>query len=112
MFAPKGVDRVVEVALSENADLDAAGVVNDAVIAAYATRADSPEIPFWPMLFANVTLRLLGSDDFPAEAKQQAARDLTGTAAAGLDAFPVDVRHRVCSSCVVAVLAFEPGVSC
>jgi NADPH:quinone reductase len=82
-FAPKGVDRIVEVALSENADLDAAVVANDAVIAAYATRADRPEIPFWPMLFANVTLRLLGSDDFPAEAKQQAARDLTGAAAAG-----------------------------
>ncbi len=82
-FAPKGVDRIVEVALSENADLDAAVVANDAVIAAYATRADRPEIPFWPMLFANVTLRLLGSDDFPAEAKHQAARDLTGAAAAG-----------------------------
>ena len=72
--APKGVDRIVEVAFSENADLDAAVVGNDAVIAAYATRADRPEFPFWPMLFANVTIRLLGSDDFPAGAKQQAAR--------------------------------------
>ena len=50
---------------------------NGAVIAAYATRRDRPEIPFWPLLFDNVTLRLLGSDDFPAEAKRQAARDLT-----------------------------------
>jgi NADPH2:quinone reductase len=82
-FAPKGVHRIVEVALSANADLDAAVVANDAVIAAYATRADRTEIPFWPMLFANVTLRLLGSDDFPAEAKQQAVRDLTAAAAAG-----------------------------
>jgi NADPH2:quinone reductase len=82
-LAPTGVDRVVEVALSDNADLDAAVVANDAVIAAYATRLDRTEIPFWPMLFANVTLRLLGSDDFPAEAKQQAARDLTSAAAAG-----------------------------
>jgi len=80
-FAPNGVHRIVEVALSANADLDAAVVANEAVIAAYATRADRTEIPFWPMLFANVTLRLPGSDDFPAEAKQQAARDL-GTAAA------------------------------
>jgi NADPH2:quinone reductase len=82
-FAPNGVDRVVEVALSDNADLDAAVVANDAVIAAYATRADRTEIPFWPMLFANVTIRLLGSDDFPVEAKRQAARDLTNAAAAG-----------------------------
>ena len=35
------------------------------------------------MLFANVTIRLLGSDDFPVEAKQQAAADLTAAAADG-----------------------------
>lgn len=54
-----------------------------AVIAAYATRADRPEIPFWPLLFSNVTIRLLGSDDFPMTAKEQAADDLTRAAAAG-----------------------------
>ncbi|MEU4227686.1 NADPH:quinone reductase [Nonomuraea sp. NPDC026600] len=90
--APDGVDRVIEVALSENADLDAAIVANDAVIAAYATHADSTRLPFWPMLFANVTLRLLGSDDFPVQAKRQAARDLTAAAAVG--ALKVDVGHR------------------
>ncbi|WP_316525750.1 NADPH:quinone reductase [Kitasatospora brasiliensis] len=82
-FAPEGVDRVIEVALSDNADLDCAVVRNDAVIAGYATRADRTEIPFWPLLFNNVTLRLFGSDDFPVEAKRQAARDLTAAAAVG-----------------------------
>lgn len=82
-LAPDGVNRVIEVALSDNADLDAAVVANDAVIAAYASRKDRPQLPFWPLLFANVTLRLLGSDDFPAQAKRQAARDLTAAAAAG-----------------------------
>jgi NADPH2:quinone reductase len=81
--APDGVDRIVEVALSDNADLDAAIVANDAVIAAYASRADRPELPFWPMLFANTTLRLLGGDDFSAEAKQQAVNDLIAAARAG-----------------------------
>jgi hypothetical protein len=81
-IAPQGVHRIVEVALSDNADLDAAIVANDAVIAAYATRADRPELPFWPMVFNNVTIRLLGSDDFSAEAKQQAAQDLTTAATA------------------------------
>ena len=33
------------------------------------------------MLFANVTIRLLGSDDFPQAAKDAAARDLTDAAA-------------------------------
>jgi NADPH2:quinone reductase len=81
--APEGVNRVIEVSLSDNAGLDAAVVANDAVIAAYASRADQPQLPFWPLLFANVTLRLLGSDDFPAQAKRQAARDLTAAAAVG-----------------------------
>ena len=29
------------------------------------------------MLFSNITIRLIGSDDFPVEAKRQAAIDLT-----------------------------------
>ncbi|RSM44859.1 NADPH:quinone reductase [Amycolatopsis balhimycina DSM 5908] len=90
--APGGVDRIVEVALSDNADLDDAVAANGAVIAAYATRSDRTEIPFWTLLFNNVTLRLLGSDDFPAEAKRQAARDLTAAAAVG--ALTVDVGAR------------------
>jgi NADPH2:quinone reductase len=91
--APHGVHRVVEVAMSDNADLDAAVVANDAVIAAYATRADRPELPFWPLLFANATLRLLGSDDFPPDAKQQAARDLTTTAAIGALSIQIGERY-------------------
>ncbi|MDT5074089.1 MAG: NADPH:quinone reductase [Mycobacterium sp.] len=82
-YAPDGVDRIVEVDFSGNAELDTAVVANDAVIAAYASRADRPELPFWPMLFANVTLRLLGSDDFPVEAKQKAVADLTAAAQIG-----------------------------
>ena len=84
--------RIIEVSLSDNADLDTAVVANDAVIAAYATRADRTELPFWPLLFDNVTLRLLGSDDFPAEAKRQAARDLTAAAAVG--ALTVEIGDR------------------
>lgn len=82
-YAPEGVDRIVEVAFSENVDLDAAVVRNNAVIAAYATRQDRPDFPFWPMLFDNVSIRLCGSDDFPAEAKIQAAADLTDAARDG-----------------------------
>jgi NADPH:quinone reductase len=87
--APDGVDRVVEVSLSDNADLDAQVLAIGGVIAAYASRRDRPELPFWPLLFTNVTLRLLGSDDFPSAAKQQAAADLTAAAADGALAIPV-----------------------
>jgi NADPH2:quinone reductase len=78
-----GVDRIIEVAFSDNVDLDAAVAKNNAVIAAYASRADRPDFPFWPMLFDNITIRLLGSDDFPAEAKREAAADLTAAAREG-----------------------------
>jgi NADPH:quinone reductase len=81
--APDGVDRIVEVSFSDNADLDAAVAKNETVIAAYATRDDRPTFPFWTMLFSNIAIRLIGSDDVPATAKQQAATDLTSAARAG-----------------------------
>ncbi|KUG53868.1 oxidoreductase [Kocuria rosea subsp. polaris] len=81
--APDGVDRIVEVAFSDNVDLDAAVAKNNSVIAAYATRVDRPDFPFWSMLFNNITIRLLGSDDFPPAAKHQAAIDLTSAARDG-----------------------------
>jgi NADPH2:quinone reductase len=84
-----GVDRIVEVAFSENIDLDAAVVKNNAIIAAYATRSDRPDFPFWPMLFDNITIRLLGSDDFPVTAKHQAAQELTMAAEQGALSIPI-----------------------
>lgn len=81
--APDGVHRVIEVSLSDNVELDDAVVANGAVIAAYATRVDRPQLPFWTLLFKNVSLRMLGSDDFPVSAKRQASRDLTAAAAVG-----------------------------
>jgi NADPH2:quinone reductase len=88
--APDGVDRIVEVSFSDNIDLDAQVAKNQAVIAAYATRNDRPDLPFWPMLFNNLTIRLLGSDDFPAWAKQQAAADLSTAARDGALSIEID----------------------
>ena len=88
-LAPDGVDRIIEVALSANADLDAQVSRNGTVLAAYASPRDRPELPFWPMLFNNLTIRLLGSDDFPAEARDAAARDLTAAAARSALSVPV-----------------------
>jgi len=95
-LAPGGVDRVVEVALSDNVELDAAVLRVGGVVAAYASRDDRPCLPFWPMLFGNVTVRLLGSDDFPGDAKNAAAADLTAAALDGAlavavgDTLPLD----------------------
>src|SRR3954449_3398340 len=87
--ATDGVDRIVEVSFSDNADLDAAVAAPEAVIAAYATRDPRPDFDFWPMLFANLTIRLLGSDDFPAAAKRQAATDLTAAVHEGALRVPI-----------------------
>lgn len=75
-LAPTGVDRVVEVALDANADLDAAVIANDGVIATYFAHGERVTLPFPPLLFANVTVRFLGSDDFPEAAKRAAMDDL------------------------------------
>jgi len=88
-LAPGGVDRIIEVAFSDNVELDAAVAKIGTVIAAYATRDDRSAFPFWPMLFDNVTIRLLGSDDFPVSAKQLAATDLTAAAGSGALSVPV-----------------------
>jgi NADPH2:quinone reductase len=87
--ASGGVDRIIEVSFSDNIELDAAVSKVGTVIAAYATRLHRPQLPFWPMLFNNVTIRLLGSDDFPLAAKLKAARDLTTAAEAG--AFTLEI---------------------
>jgi NADPH:quinone reductase len=87
--APAGVHRIIEVAFSENADVDAAVAAAGGVIAAYGTRRDRPDFPFWPMLFANLTIRLLGSDDFPHAATRQAAADLTTAAREGALSIPI-----------------------
>lgn len=92
-FAPRGVERVVEVSLSDNALFDSRVLAPYGVIAAYGTRTDDTAIPFWPLLFNNVTLRLLGSDDFLPEAKQLAAQDLTAAAATDELIVPIAERY-------------------
>jgi len=80
------------VAFAENVDLDSAVAKNGTVIAAYATGRDRPDFAFWPLLFDNVTIRLLGSDDFPPPAKQQAAADLTAAAGEGAVSIGIGAR--------------------
>lgn len=79
-----GVDRIVEVALGANVALDERIVANGGVIAAYASDADpEPRVPFWPLLFKNVVLRLVGSDDLPAAAERAAVADIAACLTAG-----------------------------
>ncbi len=75
-FAPDGIDHIVEVAFNANIRNDEQLLKMHGTIGAYATGESSPRIPFWPLVFKNISLFFLGSDDFPMEAKETAARDL------------------------------------
>ena len=43
-------------------------LADNGVIAAYATSDARTTLPFWTLLFKNVTIRLVGSDDVPDDA--------------------------------------------
>ena len=74
--SPDGIDHVVEVAFSSNIATDEELLRLGGSIATYATGDPSPTIPFWPLVFKNIRLFFLGSDDFPADAKSAASSGL------------------------------------
>lgn len=92
-LAPGGVDHVVEVAFDSNVAVDERVLKLDGSIAAYATRSAEPAIPFWPLVFKNVRIDFLGSDDFPAQAKRAAAVGLNAALASGWAGPRVDARY-------------------
>lgn len=56
----KPVDRVVEVEFGGNLPVTSAVIGEGGVIAAYGSMADAePKLPFYPLMFRNVTLRML-----------------------------------------------------
>lgn len=67
------IHHIIEVAFDSNIEIDAELIATGGSIAAYATGNPEPTIPFWPLLFKNLHLYLLGSDDFPDDAKVTAA---------------------------------------
>jgi NADPH2:quinone reductase len=83
VLAPDGIDHVVEVAFGANIETDVELLKQGGSIASYATDNAAPKVPVWQMVFKNIRLFFLGSDDFPKEAKLQAARDLNAALDAG-----------------------------
>lgn len=75
-LAPRGMDHIVEVAFHANITTDEKVLAQGGSLATYATGDPKPSIPFWPLVFKNVRLLFLGSDDFPAQAKATAAAEL------------------------------------
>jgi NADPH2:quinone reductase len=92
-LAPKGVDHIIEVAFGANIEVDLELLNMGGSIATYATDRETPQIPFWPMVFKNTRLFFLGSDDFPRDAKVLAAKDLNAALEDGWSGF--DVAERI-----------------
>jgi len=82
-LAPAGVHHVVEVAFAANIKTDMQVLAQGGSIATYATNAPTPELPFWELVFVNAQIFFVGSDDVPADAKLEAARDLNQALEAG-----------------------------
>jgi NADPH:quinone reductase len=91
-LAAEGIDHIVEVAFGANIDADIEMLAMGGSIATYATDNATPKIPFWLMVFKNIRVFCLGSDDFPAEAKVAASRDLNEALRAGWPGFEIGER--------------------
>jgi NADPH:quinone reductase len=88
-FAPQ-VDRIVEVALGANLDLDLAVSGPRTHIVDYAAEPADPVLPVRRCMNANVTLRFILLYGVPAEATDRAVADITEALAAGaLTALPI-----------------------
>ena len=91
-LAPEGIDHIVEVAFAANIERDVELLKMGGSIASYATNAAPPTIPFWQMVFKNIQLFFLGSDDFTPEVKAAAAHDINAALEADWPGFTIGER--------------------
>jgi NADPH2:quinone reductase len=88
-FAPR-MDRIVEVALGPNLELDLALSGPETVIITYAADGPDPVLPIRACMTANVTIRFILLYGVPESALRQATTDITAALEAGaLTSLPV-----------------------
>ena len=86
----KGVDRIVEVEFGANIETSAAVLKNGGIISTYSSsRVTQPTIPFYPLMFKNISVNLILVYNMSEGAKQQAILDLNN--ALGKN----QLRHRI-----------------
>ncbi|WP_420632521.1 NADPH:quinone reductase [Candidatus Palauibacter sp.] len=86
----EGLDRIVEVEMGGNLDASIAMLKPNGVISAYASEGEpQPAVPFYTLLYKNLTLRFELVFLMPEDAKRQAVEDLTGWLGAG------ELRHTI-----------------
>ena len=81
--APDGVDRVVELALARNLELDFAACAPNASIVSYAREGGDPQVPARTLMFANLNLRFVLVYTIPRDALAHAVRDVGEALRAG-----------------------------
>ena len=77
------IDHVIDVDFGAHIEAISKVLAQGASITAYATSNPNPAIPFWPLLFQNVRIFLIGSDDFPRDAKHAAATAINAALESG-----------------------------
>lgn len=92
-IAPDGVDHIVEVAFGVNIAADLELLALRGSLATYATDVGTPSIPFWPLVFKNIRIDFLGSDDVAAEDKVKAAHAVNEALLAGWRACEIAERY-------------------
>jgi len=104
-FAPR-FDRIVEVALGPNLELDLSVAGPETVVVTYAADGPDPVLPVRACMTANVTLRFILLYNVPASALRQAAADITAALEEGaLTGLPV--HHFGLDDCATAHEAVE-----
>lgn len=86
---PNGIDHIVEVDFAANTETDVAILKQGGTIATYATNQNPASIPFWPLVFSNISIHFLGSDDFSEVSKKTAVQDLAEALAEGWQGLPI-----------------------
>ncbi|WP_338066498.1 NADPH:quinone reductase [Pararhodobacter oceanensis] len=104
----RGVDRIVEVEFGGNLEVTRKVLKQNGIIAAYGSMGDpEPQLPFYPMMFAAQTLRMVLVYLLPPEARAQGITALNGWLAAGALRHPVALQvplaegwraHEACES--------------
>ena len=102
------MDRIVEVNLPANLDLDLALSGPSTAVVTYAATADDPTLPVRRCMSANVTLRFILLYGVPRPALLTAARDVTAAVAAG-DLTELPLRFFPLRDVVAAHEAVEAG---
>ena len=94
-LAPSGIDHIVEVAFHANIETNERLLKQGGSIATYATGNPTPTIPFWRLVFKNISVHFLGSDDFPIAAKTAAAFALNDALAGDWPGFEIGTPFRL-----------------